>query len=108
MEANGSDRAIVVNFMSEKVPTATVLSSYPIMFCPRKNITGYTIRFTDGEAERRWNVQYVRGQGLELISEINVPDRRHSNEWPGRPVQHGAPQLPDAKGFHALGVFQAH
>lgn len=109
MEANGSDRASVVGFMEAQLPGVEVLSSYPIMFCPRANTTGYTVRFKDASgAERRWNLKYVRGSGLELMSEINVPDLRHSGEHAGRPPQHGAVQGPDGKGFHALGVFQSH
>jgi hypothetical protein len=110
MEANGSDRASVVGFMEAQLPGVEVLSSYPIMFCPRANTTGYTVRFKDANgAERRWNLKYTRGSGLELMSEINVPDRRHSGEWPGRPLSHGEIRTGVQKpGFVAMGAFQAH
>lgn len=109
MEANGSDRASVVGFMEDKLPGAVVLSSYPVTYCLRQNVFGYTVRFKDADGkERRWNLKHVRGLGLELDSEINVPDIRHAGEYAGRPPQHGPVQVPDHTGFHALGVFQAH
>jgi hypothetical protein len=80
MLADGSDRAIVTEFIEDRHPGATVLSSYPIMLCPYSGERGYTIRFQEVDgAQRRYNVKSVRGQGLVFDREVVQPDRRHSN-----------------------------